>query len=114
MNAIKSLNLLLSFLLELSMLFFYGYWAYHLPEPVVLKYTLAILAPALIAVVWGIWAAPKSKYRLANPGRSVLKLILLLTAAALCFTTVQHGWAGWYTGYTLLNVALAFAFKQDY
>ena len=52
--------------------------------------------------------------RLANPGRSVLKLILLLTAAALCFTTGQHGWAVWYTGYTLLNVALAFAFKQDY
>lgn len=114
MNAVKNLNLLLSFLLELAMLFFYGYWAYNLPEPATLKYTLTILVPAVVVVLWGLWAAPKSKHRLRNPVRSIFKLALLLLSAALCFTTGKHGWACWFTGYTLLNASLAIAFKQDY
>jgi len=114
MKAIKNLNLLLSFLLELAMLFFYSYWAYNMAEQVVTKYTLAILVPAVVVIIWGIWAAPKSKYRLKNPIRTVLKLSLLLLAAILCFTTGQHAWAYWYGGYVVLNVILAFGLGQDY
>ncbi len=114
MKAIKDLNLLLSFLLELAMLFFYSYWAYNLTEQVITKYALAIIVPAIAVVAWGIWAAPKSKNRLRNPARAMLKLTLLLVAGILCFITGKHGWAFGYAGFTLLNAGLAYGFGQDY
>ncbi|HEY4788167.1 MAG TPA: YrdB family protein [Bacteroidales bacterium] len=114
MNAIKSLNLLVSFLLELMMLCLYSYWAYHSREIVVMRYLLAVLVPVAAVVLWGIWAAPKSKRRLKNPARSVFKLALLLLSAVLCFKAGQQSWAIWFGIVTLLNAGLAFALSQDY
>lgn len=114
MNAIKQLNLLVSFLLELAMLFFYSYWAYRTSDTDAMRYTLAVVMPAIAVVIWAIWAAPKSKYRLANPFRSVLKVSLCLLAAFLCYKTGQGGWAVWFTAVVLLNAGVAFALGQDY
>ncbi len=114
MNAIKQFNLLISFLLELIMLFLYGYWGYKTGEHPVMSYVLAVLLPGVVIVLWGIWAAPRSKRRLKNPLRSVVKLSLLLMAAVLGFKAGQPLWAIGFGVVTLLNAGLAFALSQDY
>jgi hypothetical protein len=114
MIAIKQLNLLVSFLLELVMLYLYGYWAFGMREPMAMKYLLAIVVPFLVIVLWLIWAAPKSKHRLKNPFRSIFKLSLFLIATLACFKAGQPAWAIWFGAVTLVNVVLAFMLKQDY
>lgn len=114
MNAIKQLNLLVSFLLELMMLYLYGYWGYKTGGHPVMSYALAILLPGIVIILWGIWAAPKSKRRLKNPMRSVVKLSLLLLAAVLGFMAGRTSWSIWFGAITLLNAGLAFIFSQDY
>ncbi len=114
MNILKQLNLLVSFLLELIMLYLYGYWGYNTGEHPVMSYVLAVLLPGIVIILWGVWAAPKSKHRLKNPLRSVVKLSLFLLAAVLGFNAGQPAWSIWFGAITLLNAGLAFLFRQDY
>lgn len=114
MNSVKQVNLLVSFLLELVMLYFYSLWAYKTGESEIVKYILAIVIPAAVVAIWAIWAAPKSKYRLINPYRSILKISLCLLAAFLCYKAGQPIWALWFGGIVFINAGLAFLWKQDY
>jgi hypothetical protein len=114
MNALKQLNLLVSFLLELAMLYFFSLWAFRTGESVIAKYSLAIVVPAIVVAIWGVWAAPKSKFRLQNPYRSVLKIMLCLLAAFLYYKFGKPIEAFWYAVFVFINAGLAFWWKQDY
>ena len=60
---------------------------------------VAVVAAVAVCVVWGLWVAPKSPRRLADPARAAVELVVFgLATAALCVT----GHAGW-------GVALAVA-----
>lgn len=114
MNLVKQINLLLSFLLELVLLYLAGYWGFHQEGTPVLQYAFAIFSPAIVIVLWGIWAAPKSKRRLKNPARTVFKLGLFFAGALLAYLTGNPQWAIVFAGFVVLNAGLAFLFMQDY
>jgi len=114
MTAIKQINLLVAFLLELVMLYFYSYWAFGMGENVVMKCVLATLVPTMVIVLWLIWAAPTSKHRLKNPSRSILKLSLLLLAGVLYFVAGEHVRAIWFGSVTVVNALVAWSLGQDY
>lgn len=73
----KSANLAAKFLLELAALASLAYWG-----AVVGGVALAVLAPLAMAVVWGTFAAPKAKRRLAPRARIPLELTVFALAAA--------------------------------
>jgi len=114
MSAIKYLNLLVSFLLEITLLILAGYWGFQQGKSVLMKYTLAIALPFVIAVFWGIFAAPKSKRRLKNPFRTILKLALFALAVFFSFQTGHFMLAIILAVVTLLNVSVAHFLAQDY
>ncbi len=114
MSAIKYLNLLVSFLLEIALLIIAGYWGFQQGESVLMKYMLAIALPFVIAVFWGIFAAPKSKRRLKNPFRTILKLALFALAVFFSFQTGHLILAIVLAIVTLLNVVAAYFLMQDY
>jgi hypothetical protein len=60
MLVIQSANLALRFVLELCMLAALGYWGYQSGEGWIAKAGLAIGAPLLAAVTWGVFISPKA------------------------------------------------------
>ncbi|MBL8117554.1 MAG: YrdB family protein [Anaerolineae bacterium] len=69
------LNLLLRFLLELALLAAVGYWGFQ-TNTGVLAWVLGLGAPIGVALIWGIWVAPQSKRKLADPLRLGVEIIL--------------------------------------
>jgi hypothetical protein len=77
-----ALNLGVRFLVEIWMLTALA-WAgaevgSHVSWLVSVALAIAFVLPA--AVVWGVWIAPKAKWRLADPARLLVELVLFAAA----------------------------------
>jgi hypothetical protein len=84
MELIKSANLLLRFLLELGALAALGYWGYHASQLTVIRVGLALGAPLVTAVIWGIFVSPNASVKLPGVLHLSLQVIIFgLAAAAL-------------------------------
>jgi len=111
---IRLINLLVSFLLEMGLIILAALWGFQQGESSLMRYVLVIAVPAVIILLWGIWAAPKSKRRLKNPARTILKLAMMTLAVFFSYATGHRGWALFFAVITILNVSLAYLFSQDY
>ncbi|GAB4020457.1 hypothetical protein GCM10028808_61670 [Spirosoma migulaei] len=97
MQLLKGLNQIVYFLIELSMLVAFGYVGFHSSQHPYGKYVLAIGLPIAAATLWGIFAAPRSAYRLEFPYRTLFALTLFGLAFLLLYRT----------GYPRLAITLA-------
>jgi len=112
MQILKGLNLLIRFLLELSMLAAVAYWGFRANPGWALKIIFGIGLPSLIAVLWGLFIAPKATYPLRGISRLVLELILLGSGAAALFATGRADLAWIYIVVLVFNEVLLFVWKQ--
>ncbi len=112
MTTVRSLNLILAFILEVAMLLAFGAFAYKSVDQGYLRWFSAILLPALAAVLWGFFLAPKAKHRLSRvPG--ILLSHFLFFLAALALNSVGQGtWAALFALAALLHGGLALRWKQ--
>lgn len=79
----KSANLALKFLLELGALAAFAYWGVA-TRAGAMAIAAAIVAPVVMAVVWGVFAAPTASRRLPPAARVPLELTVFgLAAGAL-------------------------------
>lgn len=108
----KYLNLLVRFLLELSMLTVVGYWGFKTHSSWLLKILFGIGLPALIALLWGLFIAPKAIYPLSNAPRLILEMVLFASASIALFASANPalGWA--YTIILITNKVLQISWKQ--
>jgi hypothetical protein len=80
---VRSLNLVVKFLLELAALAAFAYWGSKIGSGVA-TVVVAIGAPLVIGVLWGAFAAPRAKRRLPAPARVPFELgVFALATAAL-------------------------------
>lgn len=99
MSLVVGIVLSLKFLLELASLVAAGYWGFHLTDIGILRWALALAVPAVAAVIWSIWIAPRAEHRLDQPWLVIAQLTVFgLAALAL-----------WATGQPALAVALGSA-----
>jgi uncharacterized membrane protein YeiH len=89
-HPLKGANLVLRFALELAALAAVGYWGWDVGGPL-----LAVAAVVAVAVVWGLFVAPRRRYDLALPLRLAVELAVWLAAGAALAAT----------GHTALAVA---------
>lgn len=82
MSPIKAGNLALRFLLELCVLAAVAYWGSRVSTNHVVNVVVAILAPLLVAILWGALPAPNAARRLDLPGRWALELVVLAGGVA--------------------------------
>jgi len=61
---IRTANLGIAFLLELAVLFAVGYWGFKLSAGLPLRLVAGLATPLLMAVLWGLLAAPKASFPL--------------------------------------------------
>jgi hypothetical protein len=86
--ALKTANLGVRFLLELAALAALAYWGSQ-TGPLAVSIVLAIAAPLAGAVLWGIFAAPKSLHRLRGARRLIVEIPFFGAAAAGLAATGQ-------------------------
>lgn len=112
MDALKALNLLVRFLLELCMLAAVGYWGFKTHSSCAMKIIFGIGLPILIAVAWGAFVAPKATYPLSGISHLVLELILLGSGAVALFASgrTNLGWV--YIVILIINKVLMIIWKQ--
>ncbi|MFD4156540.1 YrdB family protein [Streptomyces hydrogenans] len=83
---------LLAFVLEMAALGFLAWWGWSAVDPVALRVALAVAVPGAAATVWGLFAAPKARFRVPVAGVLVVKA-LVFGGAALALSGVGHGTA---------------------
>ena len=112
MGIVKWANLGLRFLLELGILAAAGYWGFNTGTQTSAKIVLGIGAPLLVALGWGIFLAPASPRRLAEPGRLLAELAIFGVAIAALYSTGAHYLAGAFALTYALNKILLTIWRQ--
>ena len=83
-DMLKFIQLALAFALELAMLAAFAYWGFHTGGSALARLLLGIGVPLLVAVIWGVFMAPKSTRRLQGAAYLAVKVVLFgLAAVAL-------------------------------
>lgn len=112
MAALKAFNLLVRFLLELCLLAAVGYWGFKTHSSGGIKILLGIGLPALLAVLWGLFVAPKARYPLEGISHLAMELILLGSGALALFASNRPD-LGWiYLAVLIVNKVLMVVWKQ--
>jgi Protein of unknown function (DUF2568) len=88
-SMIKQANLLLKFLLELAAFAAFAIWGAEAESDTALAIAHAILAPLIVALLWGRFAAPRSRHRLPTATRIPFELTVF-ALAAVALISVGH------------------------
>lgn len=112
MNTLKTANLAFAFVLELCLLAAFGYWGWQTGDTLFAQIALGIGAPLLVAIVWGIFAAPASRRRLKQPWLTLLKILLFGAGGFALFVVGQTMLAVLFILLFGVNLLLAFVWRQ--
>lgn len=111
-ETLKGINAGLAFFLELAMLTALSYWGFSGDKSVSIKWMLGIGVPLLTVVVWGMFLAPRSVYRLSSISGNLLSLLLFLLAATALFYTRHPVLAIVFASTAIVNRALILIWRQ--
>ena len=106
MAAIAMVNLGLRFLLELCLLAALGYWGFRVGQGPVARFALGLGAPLVVAVVWGLFMAPKATVPLPGPLHLAGEIALFGLGAAALFAAGQPRLAVLFAAAAIVNRAL--------
>jgi hypothetical protein len=85
MDGLRLTILAIRFLCELGLLAGLAYWGFTVGEGAT-AWLLGLGAPAVAAVVWGLFVAPKARYKVSMPIRLSIELdLFILATLALWF-----------------------------
>lgn len=112
MQAIKAANLGLRFLLELCALAALGYWGFQVGRGPLAKVALDLGAPALAAVVWGLFVAPNASVAVPHAAHLGLQVLVFGLAVAGLAVAGHPALAGAFGGVVVLNGLLMYTWGQ--
>ena len=110
-SRLRSVNLGVRLLCELALLVALAVWGFHAGSGLAGDLVLGLGAPLLAAAVWGLWVAPASPRRLADPARLLVEVLLFAAGVAALavagFPLVAVGFAAVVAVNILLDRVLA-------
>lgn len=112
LTALKGINLVLAFLLELGVLAALGYWGFTVGPNTLLKFVLGLGAPALAVVVWAIFGAPKSSTQLQGVAYLALQAVFFGSGALALIFSGQRGLGIAFALIALVNSTAAALWRQ--
>jgi len=112
MNALKSINLAVRFLLEICVLISVGYWGFNTGSGWFPRIPLGIGMPLLIAVTWSMFGAPKAPYHLVGFKMLVLEFVVFGSGVAALVAMKNYPLAWDFTVIVIINRILMFVWKQ--
>lgn len=107
----KSINLTLSFLLELALIAAVAAWGFGLPIALPGRVLLGGGLPAMVIALWAVFLAPRSARRVSELWKPVLALALFLGGAALLASTGHVLLAGGFAILAVLNTIGLYALR---
>ena len=108
---LKAVNLGLKFLLELAAIAAFAYWGATIGGGL-LAATVAVVAPVIAIVLWGIFAAPQSTRRLPTSTRAPFELAVFGLAVVALLAAGSTGTAVVLGVVVLVNAGLMTVFGQ--
>ena len=96
-----------AFLVELAALALIGLWGYRAGGPLRVKVVLAIGLVLGASVAWGLFAAPRARFRVPRVALLV-KVVVLSAAVAAGFTILPLVWAVVFAAVVVLNLVLMY------
>ncbi|MET7816916.1 YrdB family protein [Micromonospora zamorensis] len=112
MNFLRHVNDLLAFLLELAALAVLGYWGLKTDSAAPVKVALAVGAPLLAAITWGLFASPKATIALPLIGVLVVKALVFGSAALALHALGNRALATSFAVIVVINIAIALTVKS--
>jgi hypothetical protein len=103
MEIVKSINLLVRFLVELCALAALGYWGFHSGKGIFLKLLCGIGAPLLAAIIWGTFIAPRASVEVPDWLHLLLEIVVLGSAALALYFAKQPTLCFIYTAVVIIN-----------
>lgn len=110
MQAIKIINQTVAFLLELGMLAAVGRWGYLQGKTTLSKYGIALFLVAVIVILWGYFAAPKSANRLSLAYRILFEFGLFMVTTFLLHKSGNTNYAIAFGTVAIINLCLEYYF----
>ncbi|MGW2639984.1 YrdB family protein [Streptomyces sp. NPDC001348] len=108
----KAANLGVLFLIELGALAAVAYWGFTLDVAAPLAWLLGLGAPAVLMVLWALFASPKAAYKTRGAVRAGFELVWFGTGVAALAVAGAWGWALVLALVCLLSKTLAVAWGQ--
>jgi len=90
MEALKTINYGILFLVELGMLVSFGMWGFSLHVPTIVKFLVGLGVPAMVIVIWGRYFAPKASHPLGEPLNAFGELSLFIVSAIALYAAGYH------------------------
>lgn len=112
MDLIKNANLALAFALELCMLAALCYWGFVTGHGMLQKLALGLGTPLVVAVIWGLFAAPRATWPLPGAALFALKALLFCSASVALWAAGRPALAVIFISAVALNAALAAVWMQ--
>ncbi|MFD5191453.1 YrdB family protein [Streptomyces sp. NPDC058357] len=100
-------NELLAFVVELAALGALGWWGFAAGDGVVFRLLLAVGAPVAAAVVWGLFAAPRARFRPPLAGVLLVKAVVLGSGVYAVHAVGHPGAAVLFGVVVVVNTGLA-------
>ena len=110
---VKAANLALRFFLEIAALAALSYGGFHAGSSDVVQWLLGIGLPLLAAVVWGLFIAPRARYRVSDPIWIALQVVVFGAATAALLTAGQTTPAIVFVALLIVNAVLMIILDQD-
>jgi hypothetical protein len=111
MVIIQSSIVVVLFLLELAALFAYGYWGFHINRGWLVRIVLGIGTPLLIAVIWGMFVAPKASYPVDISVKILIQTAVFTFAALALYVSEQKNLAILFAIVALIDLGLVHMMK---
>jgi hypothetical protein len=112
MDVLKGVNLTIRFLLEIFTLISVGYWGFKVGPGSIFKILFGIGLPLLVAVIWGIFGAPKSAYQLQGLSLLAIEILVFGSGVLALFLTKNSSLAWVLALVILLNRSLLLIWRQ--
>ena len=112
LTVLKSANLVLAFALELCALAAVAYWGWHADQRMVVRIALAVAAPLVVAVFWGVFLAPQAAVPVGEPWHMLLEAMVFAIAGGSLIVAGRPllGWA--LMALFAVNALLAYIWHQ--
>ncbi len=105
-------NAVLAFALEIGLLVALAYAGWQAGGVVWQRVALMVALPGILAVLWGVFAAPTSKTRLSMPWILLFKIVAFGSGAVALYAADQPVWAVGFGVLSAGGLVLATAIKQ--
>ncbi|MFJ4329977.1 MULTISPECIES: YrdB family protein [unclassified Streptomyces] len=112
LSSLKTLNLLVMFLLELAVYTAVVLWGVAVGDAWPVEVALGVGAPLVMMAAWALSGSPRARYPARGGGRVALEVLWFGAGAAALAAAGRPGWAAVLAGVFLVNAVLRRLWEQ--